>query len=108
MGWFKKMVSEVSKATDKLMPESVKKASDKFLSEDVKLALGGMGDLSLGKLPDPVKELELPAVDKITGRLTTDEMDEAAKKRLARVGKYFTSVLGDTSKVNAGSQKVFS
>lgn len=111
MGWFKKLVSNVSRTTDKLMPEWSKKELDKFLSEDVKLALGEAGDLSLGKSPDPGAEEEkvvLPPVEEITGRLTTEELDEAAKKRLARVSKYFTSVLGDTSKVNTGSQKVFS
>ena len=42
------------------------------------------------------------------GRITGQEAQDTVSKRLARVGKYFTSPLGDTSTLSTASQKVFS
>lgn len=42
------------------------------------------------------------------GRLSSQEAQDTASKRLARVGRYFTSPLGDTSNISTASQKVFS
>lgn len=49
-----------------------------------------------------------PKVDPAAGRLDQETMDEAAKKRMARLGKYFTSPLGALDAANTGSAKVFS
>lgn len=52
---------------------------------------------------DPAPQQTIPS-----GQLTEDEAQTESSKRLARIGKYFTSVSGDTSPVSTAHQKVFS
>ena len=55
------------------------------------------------------RDRNLPAApDPDAGRLTPEEAQAEGRKRLSRIGKFFTSVLGDQSKANTGRQKVFS
>jgi hypothetical protein len=42
------------------------------------------------------------------GRVTGQEAEDTVAQRLSRVGRYFTSSLGDTSALSTASQKVFS
>lgn len=123
MGWFKKAVNKV---IDPLVPESVKKTTDKLIPEAVKqndaakmLAMGINPAIGLvgaytnasiltgyqntgGDGGGAAKE------DLGIGTLTDEEAQAAARKRLARASKYFTSALGDLSPIASAAQKVFS
>lgn len=99
MGFFSKIFKPVAKLIDPLLPEGVKEVVQKapllepfILEKDT----GGGGAPGAG----PTE----PAI----GRLEQSELDEISAKRLARIGRYFTSPLGVLSSANTGSQKVFS
>lgn len=103
MGWFKKMID---KTVDPFVPEWAKKLNDKFIPESVKgsdaavFFTGPEYNNTSGGSGKPA------AAD--IGNLTDEEAQTAAQKRLARIGRYFTSVLGDLSGASTGKQKVFS
>jgi hypothetical protein len=73
------------------------------------VGVAGMGIASLvnsGRAMKSSNNSDVGAQD--IGNLTTDEAQAAATKRMARIGKYFTSPVGDLSALNSGTTKVFS
>jgi len=92
----KNTVEELSKDTMNTVNEATRDAQN-----DLEVDFGGFG----GDEPDNDMAAD---VGDPTGNLTPQESAEAARKRLSRIGRYFTSTQGDTSQVNTGSQRVFS
>jgi hypothetical protein len=118
MGWFKKVFGFSTPKIFKKAEDNVKKvarstgldslSTDDFLPEDIKgLDIDDFIPESLGK-PSFADDGIAGDVGDPTGNLDDKEAAEAARKRLSRIGKFFTSVLGDTSKAKTGSQRVFS
>jgi len=100
----------MDKYVDPFIPESVKKGTDKFIPESIKgkdLTLLFTGTTEYNNTSEPSGVSKPDAAVNI-GNITDEEAQTAASKRLARIGKYFTSVLGDLSGINTGKQKVFS
>lgn len=107
MGWLKKLIKSTYDIIDPLMPESIKKIDDKMLS-----AVGLSGVIEgQGKLKNSSDASGAAATDPVTNTapaLTQEEAEGLSSKRLARLGRYFTSPLGVLSGASTGSQKVFS
>jgi hypothetical protein len=95
-----------AKAIDPLLPESVKKGLDKLDARSGDLLAGG----AFGA---PTSDPSAPTatgttVAQPTGAISEEEAQAVAQKRLARLGKYFTSPLGVLGNASTASQKVFS
>lgn len=100
---FSSIAKPVAKAIDPLLPESTKKVLDKVdaMSGNM-LADGAYGKSIDGSSGSSAAD----ATD--TGRLDQATMDELSQKRLAKLGKYFTSPIGVLSGANTVNAKVFS
>jgi len=99
MGFFKSFLKTFKNTVDRFLPERVKDISlDDFIPERLKKSNRKSQDLP------PVA----PVPEDVTGRVNEAEAAEIARKRLSRVGRFFTGVLGVTSKATTASQKVFS
>jgi hypothetical protein len=95
MGWFKKLTGISSTDfMDKLYPESYKKTAAKWGDNTIKMPLDS-GSSAVAP--------EAPAMS-----LGETEAQELASKRLARMGKYFTSPTGILGNANTASAKTFS
>lgn len=114
MGWLKKItktvMSPIQKAIDPLLPESVKKLENKIDN-----ALGGAvwGGTMASNIQDNGGAAGTAAstgttAAQATGTITEEEAQAVAQKRLARLGKYFTSPLGVLGNASTAAQKVFS
>lgn len=113
MGWFKSIVKPfksilrpIQNMIDPLLPESVKKFAQKgylgIAGEALTLA---PGESRYGDKPDT----SIPAASSLgVGAMSDDELTAEAQKRLARLGKYFTSPLGVLQNASTASQRVFS
>lgn len=109
MGWLKKIFQPIQKAVDPLLPESVKKIAAK--ADVLHLGIDPLLGVQNPKQDAPAAaatptETAGPAAS-ITG-ITQEEAESISSKRLARLGRYFTSPLGVLSGASTGSQKVFS
>jgi len=83
--------------TDDFLPEGLANIdTDDFIPEDLKKGNQKVDESFAEDVGDP------------TGNLTPEESAEEARKRLGRIGRFFTTVLGDTSQANTGRQRVFS
>ena len=100
MGWFKSIL----KAIDPLRPEW-----EKNLSSKIDSALGNTGEYAT-VLPAESTTTDTTAdtTTASTGAITEEEAQAVAQKRLARLGKYFTSPLGVLGNASTAAQKVFS
>jgi len=108
MGWFKRLTGYSTPKIVKNVEDWADKVGDDISQsyDDLDRKLGR--NLGLGG-SEYNREVNLPAPpDPNAGRLTPEEAQAEGRKRLSRIGRFFTSVLGDQSKANKGSQKVFS
>lgn len=105
MGWFKSLASKITKpfakAIDPLLPEKAKDVLNK-------VAIGGLAFGGAFEKPEQATTAATPAAALDASSLTDDEMTAEAQKRLAKLGKYFTSPLGVLQNASSGSQRVFS
>jgi len=121
MGWFKKAfhfrTPKIINRIDKSVKKIAKKSGIGSISVDDLLPEASKGFGVDDLVPEMFKSPKTseaedtappPVIEDPTGNLDPEEAKKIARKRLSRVGKYFTSVLGDTSKAQTGSQKVFS
>jgi hypothetical protein len=99
MGFFKSL----AKTADKLMSESVKKLVVKDPLGKQLPIIKEIGELGKGSGAAPA-----PATPMDAGTLSDDELTAEAQKRLARLGKYFTSPLGTLQQASTGAQRTFS
>lgn len=112
MGWFKSLVSKVTKPVAKLMdpllPEKAKEIANKVDSAVGGIAFGGAfdkpGGYDTAKAAADTATVAKPEIS----ALTDDEMTAEAQKRLAKLGKYFTTPLGVLQSASTGSQRTFS
>ena len=114
MGWLKKVFKPLAKAVDPILPEPVKKFADKSIGGIPLLGLSsyvlrGENGGKMGSAP-AAPTIEAPPQQDTTGRLTQTEIDANLEqsKKMARLGKYFTSPLGALSTASTAGQKVFS
>lgn len=61
-----------------------------------------------GKAMASMLAANTPAQIADVGRIAPEEAQETTSKRLARVGRFFTSPLGDVTGASTGSQRIFS
>jgi hypothetical protein len=106
---FKSLLSKVTKPianlVDPLLPESVKGVMDKLDAASGNLLAGGAyGSKETPAGPAAETTIAAPAAP----GLTQEEAEGLSSKRLARLGRYFTSPIGVLGNASTGSQKVFS
>jgi hypothetical protein len=97
-----KIFKSVTKAFDPLLPESAKKLGNKVGGIVGVQPFATQDNSSASPAPAPA-----PAALDISS-LTDEQMTAEAQKRMAKLGKYFTSPLGVLSSASTGSQRTFS
>jgi hypothetical protein len=107
MGWLKKIFSPIQKAIDPLLPESVKKIAAK--ADVLNLGIDPLLGVQNPKNDAPAAAAASASdAGPAAPAITPEEAETLSTKRLARLGRYFTSPLGVLSGASTGSQKVFS
>lgn len=110
MGFFKSFLKPFRSFVDKLTPEAVKNVESVVLDTFRNIDLDDFIPEKLKKSARKGQDPLAPPIESedVTGRVNEAEAAEIARKRLSRVGRFFTGVLGDTSKATTASKKVFS
>lgn len=98
MSWFSKLFKNVIKNFSVVGAVTAAAAPDQFNA-----AFGGKPDT-----PAAAPVVEAPAAKAAEASITPQEAEDTSSKRLARLGRYFTSPLGVLGNASTGSQKVFS
>jgi hypothetical protein len=104
MGWFRSLASFAAKPLAKILPDW----ADKPLNSLDKMT-GGY--LAGGAFAPKESDSAAPAATTASldpSSLSDEELTAEAQKRLAKLGKYFTSPLGVLSSASTGSQRIFS
>lgn len=103
MGWLKSLTKPFQKILDPILPESVKKAASKMSILGDANPFAGIQNKDNGAAAPAAAPAALDV-----STVSDDELNAEAQKRMAKLGKYFTSPLGVLNGASTGAQRTFS